>query len=234
MTQFEQPFDQPETGPAQTSPLAIIALVCSLIFFCPITTILGPILGIVAMIGVGSDPQKKGKGLAVTAIVLGVVFTAGQGYFGYRIGKFGMDIVRYMMQAPNAALTAGFDGDMQGFKDEFHGRGATLSDQQAQQFIDTLRERYGEFQTVNFPQQQAQQPAPGQTTAVMPYQLQFSNVTVDAEVELILADPNTGQFIKKLGYILIKDEERDNVRYPPQTDGGDGEANDSGTGNNGT
>lgn len=217
MTQFEQPFDQHPQQPQQNSTMAVVALVCSLIFFCPITTLLGPVLGLIALATIGSNPRVKGKGLAVAAILIGAVLTVGWGVGIYKGGQWFRGYVQFAMHGPQEALNVGFDGDIQRFKGHFHGRGASVSDQQAQQFIDTLRERYGEFQSSNVPQQQqqqVQQPAPGQTSMSMPYQLQFSQGSIEAEVELIMADPNSGQMMKKLGYILVKDPDRGNLRYP--------------------
>ena len=72
MTQFESPFDAGDPGEQKISGLAIGSLVCSLICCVPVTTIPGILLGIWAMVSIGNNPARKGKGLAVAGIMLGV------------------------------------------------------------------------------------------------------------------------------------------------------------------
>ncbi len=71
MSQFDAQYD---TTPQKRSGLAVASLVCSLIFFCPLTTLLGPLLGLIALATMGGDPPKRGKGMAATGIVLGTAF----------------------------------------------------------------------------------------------------------------------------------------------------------------
>ena len=78
MSQLGAPFDIPQDR--KTSGIAIASLVCSLICCIPVTTILGILLGVGAMVSIGSNPEKKGKGLAITGIILGAVFTALQAW----------------------------------------------------------------------------------------------------------------------------------------------------------
>ena len=48
----------------ERSGLATAALICSCIICCPITTIIGPILGLIALLGLRGKPEIKGKGVA--------------------------------------------------------------------------------------------------------------------------------------------------------------------------
>jgi hypothetical protein len=236
MTQFQDPYGDAAQGPAKTSGLAIGALVCSLIFFCPVTTVLGPILGLIALATIGTNPARKGKGLAVVAILLGVLLTVGWIYGGYKIYGVGKLFYETVETGPRDALTAGFAGDFDGFKNAFYGPGAQASDAEAQAFIDELRGRYGEFVGSRMDESRMQgrstQPQPGEAQMPFPYLLEFTNETVEAEVEIVFADPQAqpqtiGEaFINKLGYIEVLDEERGTLRYPPslpaEEDGDDG------------
>jgi len=218
MSQFQESYggEGGFTEPARTSGLAIGSLVCSLIFFCPITTIIGPILGVIALATMGGDPPRKGKGLAAIGIILGVVFTAGQFYFGSKAYQFMAGYISFVMEGPDEALSAGMDGDIVAFKASFHGPGATASDEEARAFMDALRERYGDFGSAAFDQQSGQPPMgqPGQAAMPFPYIIEFSSGRVDAEVELVFADESTGEVFKKLGYITVFDEELGDLTYP--------------------
>ncbi len=220
MSQFTPPPDQPFPAaygqPAKTSGLAITSLVSSLIFCCPVTTLLGIVLGLAAFFTIGSNPAKKGKGLAITAIVLGVVFTGGQ----YFAGKWAYaNFYEIVLIGPRDALSAGMGGDVAAFKGWFHGPGATATDAEARAFLEELNQRYGGFVSAKFDQQAAQgvkQPAPGQANVPFPYVLTFQNATVNSETEIIFADPSAGPgFLKKLGYIKIFDPDRGDLEYPP-------------------
>jgi len=59
-------------GPKKTSGMAIASLVLACIFFIPLLPLIGAILGIVAVIRL--RPDQGGKGLAIAAIPIGLVF----------------------------------------------------------------------------------------------------------------------------------------------------------------
>ena len=214
MTQFESPFESGDVGEQKTSRLAIASLVCSLICCVPVTTIPGILLGIGAMVSIGNNPAKKGKGLAVAGVLLGVVFTAGHAYVYPKLFSFLGDVMEIVMGGPNDALTAGFANDPAAFKMQFYGTGAQATDAEAQAFIDMLRSRYGEFQSCSFNEQTQAQPSFGQPSTVFPYILTFDNATVDAEAEVIWVDERTGDMIIKLGWVIVTDPDLGDLRYP--------------------
>jgi hypothetical protein len=228
MTQFDQPYDAGPVQPRKTSSLAITALIFSLVGIIPclgvLTAPIGLLLGLIGVATIGGKPHLKGKGIAVAAILIGLVLSAAQGYGTYWIVDKGLKVMRRIEDGPSKALTAGFAGDPAGFKDEFHGTGATLSDAEAQAFIDELRDRYGDFVAVGSTKGQTPQPKPGQPFIVVPYQLEFSEATVSAEAKLIIADEQTGGFVMKWGYLEIQDPERGDLMYPPESSGDGGES----------
>ncbi len=219
---FQEPqLEQGYVEPPRTSGLAISSLVCSLIFCCPLTTIIGPILGLIAFVTIGSNPNRRGKGLAVTGIILGVVLTSGWVYLGSKTWEFFAPAIELMKSGPKTALVAGSAGDLPGFKEAFYGAGASASDDEAQSFLDELNKRYGAFADSRM-DESAGGPTPtmGQTTLVLPYIIEFDNATVSADVELIFADPtnNSDPFVFKIGYIVIHDDDLGALRYPPSPD----------------
>ncbi len=219
MTQFESPFDAVDPGEQKTSGLAIGSLVCSLICCVPVTTIPGILLGIGAMISIGNNPARKGRGLAVAGILLGVIFTAGQAYVYPKVIDFAGKTFELVMNGPNEALAVGFANDPVAFKSHFYGTGAQATDAEAQAFIATLRSRYGEFQSCHYNEQVQTTPAFGQPSSVFPYILTFDNATLDANVQIIWFDKRTDSMVYKVGWMTVKDPDPDlgDLRYPAKT-----------------
>ncbi len=74
MTQFDAMPSESLTGPERTSLLAILALVCALVCFIPGVGLLGVLLAVFALVGIaGSQGRLGGKGIAITALVLGLL-----------------------------------------------------------------------------------------------------------------------------------------------------------------
>jgi hypothetical protein len=237
MSQMDNPYAQEATyqEPPRTSGLAITALVLSLIGIIPclglITAPLGLLLGLIGAATIGGNPNRKGMGFAITAVVIGLLCAGVQGYGAYWFYDKGRQVYQVMMAGPEDALTAGFAGDVSGFKDRFHGPGSAADDAVAQAFINDLRNRYGDFVSANFPQNQASSPPPtGQPSMVLPYEFEFANKTVSAEAELIMADQQTGAWVMKWSYIEVFDPDQGDLRYPPQRGGGAGPVDAGGDG----
>jgi len=218
MTQMQAPtFEAPNaasTGePVRTSGLAITALICSLIFCCPCTTIVGVLLGVIAIPVISGNPARKGKGMALIAIVIGLVatvvqFMGGRWYYG--------NIVLPVTEGPKVALVAGFAGDAQGFKDEMFGAAAQASDAEVQAFIDQLRSRYGEFQGCTLDEASMGGMPMGSQSVSMPYILEFSGGSVPAKTTMSPVDAQ-GQFLGKMKFseITITDADRGDITFPP-------------------
>lgn len=221
MTQFDSPFDAGDVLEQKTSGLAVASLVCSLICCVPVTTIPGILLGIGAMVSIGNNPAKKGKGLAIAGILLGVIFTFGQAYYIPKLVEFIGESMKLVMGGPNDALVDGFANDPVAFKSHFYGTGVQATDAEAQAFIDMLRSRYGEFQGCEFNDRVSTSPAFGQPTTVFPYILTFTNATIDAEAQIIWVDERTSQKVFKFGWVTVTDPDLGDLRYPVKTLGSD-------------
>ena len=218
MTGFDTTFDPQPPAATKTSGLAITSLIFSLIVCCPVATIIGPLLGLGALVQIGRNPALKGRGLAFAAIIMGVVFTLAQGWGGYQMWQ----VMKPVLEGPDAALTAGFAGDTAALKAEFHGAGATASDAEVTVFIGELRKRYGAYQSCRHDRTAAGPTGTyGDPVIPFPYILTFDNGEVHAEAEYVFAEQGIG-WIKKWGSITVFDPDLGDLTYPPSGDDGNG------------
>jgi hypothetical protein len=223
MSQYyqEQYYGQPAMDPShaqpKTSGMAITALVMALVGVVPccgwVSAPLGALLGLIAIFRIGGNPMLKGRGMAVFAMLLGVVISIGWaigGVWGWN------EFVRPIMQGPKNALIAGHNGDIAAFKAEFVGAGATASDEVAQAFLDELESRYGKFQSSAIDDQGTPPSSQtGQPTIVMPYRFVFENRTVSGYATYEMTDPMSQQLIQKWSEIVIEDSTEGDLIYPP-------------------
>lgn len=214
MSQFDSTFAAPDgassSEPKKTSGMAVTALVFSLIFCCPITTVLGVLLGLIALVTMGD--KKKGKGIAIAAVIIGIITTAISGYAAIKIGKLVAESAAFVQEGPAEAMNAASANDVAAFKAAFYGAGSTATDAEAQAFIDAVNQRYGTFQSAMMSQQS--QPPFGQPVVAFPYTLTFSNATVESSVELTFADEATGEFVMKVSSITIIDPDSGDLTFP--------------------
>ena len=206
--------------PAKTSGLAIGGFVCSVIFCCPVTTILGPILGLIALMSMKGRDEIKGKGLAIAAIIIGVILTAVWVVVGIIGFKFAKDFENFVRTGPSDALTAGSGGDIQAFQDAFVLTGPAPSRGEASAFISRLEAEYGAFQSADIDETNpdAFTPSPGEPQIIVPYILTFADATVDAEVLVNVVDPTTGKlFNLSLAEIRVMDSNGNPIVYPPDS-----------------
>lgn len=225
MSQYQQPpeYQDQYAGmgdvPTKTSGLAVGALICSLIFCCPVTTLLGVLLGLIALVTIGKDPTKKGRGLAWTAIILGVIFTLlTVALLWWSVANFSL----IQRQGPQDALAGASAGDYAAFREAMVGDSATATDEQIKAFIDELESRYGAFVSCQMDDQRFNTERPSieemmKPNPEYPYTLRFENETVDALIQVTPMDPNTGEFQwrNKFGVITVFDPDRGNITFPP-------------------
>ena len=210
---YYDPTAMPE--PRRTSGLSITALVFSLLSIlpcCVITAPLGVLLGLIGLVTI--KPPKKGKGLCVAAVIIGVITLAVWGYVGVWSYK---TFFKPMMEGPQAALTDAYAGNNSGFKSWFYGAGAAASDDEVKAFVAELRNRYGEFQRAEFgADSRGAQPQFGQDEAPFPYRLTFTNATgVKAEGHWVFVDRAAGgQVIMKMRSLTVFDSANGDLVFP--------------------
>jgi hypothetical protein len=224
MSQFEsaspyaQPDESPAFGPTKTSGLSITALVCSLVFCCPCTTVLGVLLGAIAIPVIGKNPALRGKGIAIAAILIGLVATGGQ-FVG---GKWWYDTFSKPVQVgPLEELTAAFAGDYAGFRSGMMGDAANVTDEEIQAFVDQLRARYGEFSTCYMDENEFATNPPTmeeltQPIKPMPYVLEFdSGRSVKASIWFGPID-EAGNWLGGIHWddIVIIDPQNGDITFP--------------------
>ena len=113
MTQYNTAAFDPTMEPPRTSVLAIVALILSLICLIPGFGTLGVILGVISLLLIsGSQGRVSGTGLAVTAIVLGLLVSVVQ--VGIVVGvNQALGIFKNKLLAPvNQSFTAFDTGDI--------------------------------------------------------------------------------------------------------------------------
>lgn len=214
MTAFDPTFSEQPVVEQKTSGLAIASLVCSLIACCPLTTIVGLLLGIIAFFQIGGNPALKGRGIALAAILMSVVFTLAQGFGAYQMFN---NFIKPVIDGPNVAMQAAFAGDLAGFKAEFHGDAASASDAELQAFIDELRNRYGEYKSCRLDRNAANQQGQvslGDPVIICPYVLTFENGSISIEVEYLISDQVAKTLILKWGSIEVFDSNLGDLTYP--------------------
>lgn len=79
MTNFSNPYSSMPGEPIleqRTSVMAIIALVCSCVCFLPVLPMLGVVLAVIALVMIaGSNGRLAGRGLAIAALIIGLIFS---------------------------------------------------------------------------------------------------------------------------------------------------------------
>ncbi|MCZ6835369.1 MAG: DUF4190 domain-containing protein [Planctomycetota bacterium] len=242
MSQFNTPeepnmyaYGDPMAEPPRTSGIAIASLVLSLLGIIPclglLTAPIGALLGLIGAITI--SPPKKGKVLAISGLIIGVICFSVQGFGAYYAAQTVKGAMSFVTEGPSSALDEGFAGNYGAFKGKFIGAGATQSDEEVKTFIDELQSRYGTFISSQLDQSgnANAQPPIGQPSFPMSYVLTFNDGSVSASVELVFADV-TGQqpgMLKKFGYIMIQDSDLGDLQYPPDDSGSSTETDASET-----
>lgn len=198
-------FEQP-----RMSGLAIAALVCALLFCIPFLPPIGVILGLIAVVTMVGKDYIRGRGMAIAAIVIGLIFSIAWGITGW----FFYSISQQIEAMPGVALTSGSGGDFATFREQFTGDGASADDATVEAFFNEATGRYGAFRSMSI-DRGGSPPAGGGAQLVMPFSVVFADQTVPARVEFIILDEKTGAFVRRLSSIELIDPIEGNLRFPP-------------------
>lgn len=123
------------TEPERTSVAAVFGLICSLVCCIPGVSLLGAVLGVVALLGIGrSRGRVGGRGLAIAAIVLGLLFS--MLWVGIAIGT--NQGLKYYVQTMHPAVGGIFEDLEAGRYDEVRaamgGAAASATDEELAAF----------------------------------------------------------------------------------------------------
>ena len=198
------------------SGLATASFICSLIFCCPVVTLVGVILGIVAILQIRGS-QMTGCGLAWAGIIIGVITTALSTLFLVFAANAALSVLEQTPQTVTAALKAGFSGDIEGFRAEFSHDAVSANDEELATFIETLTSRYGTFDEAVIdmqPMQGEQKSSAGQ--AELPMQLVFETKTISTTV-VILIQPDQTDYLNidvQIQCLFISDLDKGDLAFP--------------------
>lgn len=196
------------------SSLAITSLVMSVIFCCPLTTITGLVLGLVAFFRFGSNPTLKGKWMAVTAMIVGLASTIGQALYVLFIWTA---FVAPIMAGPQAMLIEGSEGRVAGFVDSFVPASPPLDrTHAAEAFLKEVKARYGAFHSAEIDQASiapAVQPSGREFKA--DYMLRFENGAVRSTCTIEIVDAG-GEMSMKFLELVIHDADRGDIQFPAE------------------
>ncbi len=211
--------DEPAAGAGASGPmkrkmsgLAIASLLCSTAIFCPPLTVIGPLLGVRVLVLIRRDRARRGRALAVSAIVIGVLLTAGWSY-----GLFWWDhhARQPMLTGPQAALQAGFRGDADAFRSQFHGRGATAGDAEIAALVGELGRRYGAFIDASIESDgQVDGSAFDRSGVGLPYILRFESATVRSTAVFNVWVQDQPGLVLKFASFVVVDPDRGDLIYP--------------------
>ncbi len=200
--------------PRRTSGLAITSLVLSAVVCCPVTTLLGILLGAIAWVKVRRDPTRAGAGLALAAMVIGVAATISQISIGWWAWE---TMYRPVLYGPEDALTAAYAGDRDAFREQFSLAPGQASDAEIDEFAATLRERYGAFGTATLDiGSLSQRPAGSDPEIPAEYELRFAKENLHAKAEFTVTAGAAGRFGPRIRWLEIIDPELGSLRFPRQ------------------
>jgi hypothetical protein len=166
------------------SGMAVTAFVLTLLFCIPVLPLVGLLLGLAALgrTAVPNGPMR-GRPLAITAIIVGILCTAGQVYTTVKfveVAKIVGASIEVVLTGPQAALERAFEGDSAKV-DEWWWPDQTPSAAQTAAFVTDCRARFGDVVTVT--PTGGNQPPMGQTSFSLPYKFTFANGVYDGTVK---------------------------------------------------
>ena len=182
MSQFDTTMPQEEEvrvdpGQGNMSGLAIASLVCSLILCCPLVTLVGALLGIAGLFHTKGG-RRRGRGLAITGLILGIVFTVGGVVVGFWAFK---TVLQVVVRGPALVMEAGYAGDTAGVK-QYFDVGHVPTDEEIDAFFATAKTRFGEFKSATL-QDNSNQTQSGNQDFKLPFDVVYAKARLLANVQ---------------------------------------------------
>ena len=200
--------DKPRCG------LATASLICSLILCCPIVTLVGVILGIVALLKIRGSAMS-GRGLAWAGIIIGILTTTLTTLFMIIAINVGLGVLEQTPESVTTAIKAGITGDIEKFRMEFTHDAVAASDDEITSFLETITTRYGVFDkaVIDMATMQAGQQPSGDEPE-LPIQLVFETKTISAIAVFTLAIGTDSLIDVQIQCLLIRDPENGDIAFP--------------------
>lgn len=158
------------------SGAAVASLVSSLILCCPVTTVVGLILGVIGFFMTGHG-KRRGRGLAIAGFVIGAVTTAAWVIGGTWVWNAGMKVV---LSGPDLVMKAGVAGDDEEARSYF-AAGHEPSAEEIAAFVKEAEGRYGAFISAEI-KDDGNSVQPGGDVFDLPYVFRFKDEQRDASV----------------------------------------------------
>ena len=200
--------DKPRCG------MATASLICSLILCCPIVTLVGVILGIVALMRIRGSAMS-GRGLAWAGIIIGILTTTLTTLFMIIAVNVGLGVLEQTPESVTTAIKAGITGDIEKFRMEFTHEAVAASDDEITSFLETISTRYGVFDkaVIDMATMQAGQQPSGDEPE-LPIQLVFETKTISAIAVFTVAEGTDSLIDVQIQCLLIRDPENGDVAFP--------------------
>jgi hypothetical protein len=194
--------------------MATASLICSLILCCPIVTLVGVILGIVALLKIRGSAMS-GRGLAWAGIIIGILTTTLTTLFMIIAINVGLGVLEQTPESVTTAIKAGITGDIEKFRMEFTHDAVAASDDEITSFLETITTRYGVFDkaVIDMATMQAGQQPSGDEPE-LPIQLVFETKTISAIAVFTVAKGTDSLIDVQIQCLLIRDPENGDVAFP--------------------
>lgn len=198
MTNEEHVEIDPNRG--KMSVWSVAALVCSLIFCCPIVTLVGLILGIIGLFDT-RGARRRGRGLAIAAIILGLVVTV-TWIVGWVLAwpRF----FQVVFSGPSIVMEAGYNKDNKEVMD-FFAKGYVPTTEEIDAFFAESEHRFGAFKHATAKDNQTT--GSDQQTIEIEYVFVFDKATVDVDVTFEVNDEVITESGSYIGILEIKIED---------------------------
>lgn len=204
-----------EQTSSHRSGLAVTALVFSLIVCCPITTIIGPILGVISLVRMKSKPHISGKGFAWSAIIVGIIATVLWAIASMFIAKFATEFIEQTKRVSTETIQAGYDADYDTFRSHLSRSSSKVTDSEIKTFIELLQERFGTFDTAFFNmEEQNQEIQSTNQEAPIPIRFIFETKDTTGYIVFEFVPGKNFDYEMQIGCIKIRDSENGDIIFP--------------------
>ncbi|HWB20829.1 MAG TPA: DUF4190 domain-containing protein [Phycisphaerales bacterium] len=188
---------------------AMAALLTSLAVICPLATLIGPLLAVRALVAIKANPQLRGRWMAISAIIIGLVVTVIWlgGAFWWHIS-----VRRPMQEGPLTAFTLhNPDALLRKFTTE--AKSATAAE--ADQFLQQVRTSLGTFQGAA-PKLDYLPPNTPAGEFPISYILHGSNGDMPATAYFVVFANGRAPFVNKFRWIYVLDPNAGPLYFPPE------------------
>jgi hypothetical protein len=199
-----------------TSGWAVFSFVLAVAVFCPPATLLAPVVGLYALLHIREVPGRGGRGMARSAIAIGVVGTA---FWIGAVAWVHRNVRQPLLDGPALALRAAQNGDLVTFRAAFDSPTlAGVSDEEAARFVSEITRRYGRLQEMTPIEppggRVGSQPAIENGLVDAWYRLTFEHAELDGQAPFLVFDDVWWRFRGGFTTLRIVDTGRGDLTFP--------------------